>query len=265
VAVASNQVLTEDLDPTSDRAVFRQIADHLRDAITSGRLGESDQLPSEAQMIEHYGVTRMTARQALGVLKAEGLVVAQHGRGVFVRARPRVRRLGSDRFARRHRDRGKAAFLAEVEGAGAKPTVDRIKVTEERPSSDVVRRMALPAKERVVVRRRRYLVDRHPVEFATSYLPASIAKGTPITEPNPGPGGIYARLEELGHRLDHFEEEISARMPHPDEVRELVLAAGVPVFHLIRTAFDTEGQAVEVCDTVMSSDAFVLDYHLPAR
>ncbi len=265
MTAASNQVLTEGLDPTSDRAVFRQIADQLRDAITSGRLGEGDQLPSEAQMIEHYGITRMTARQALGVLKGEGLVVAQHGRGVFVRSRPRVRRLGSDRFARRHRDQGKAAFLAEVEGAGAKPTVDRIKVTAERPSRDIVRRMGLPANERVVVRRRRYLVDGHPVEFATSYLPAAIAKGTPITEPNPGPGGIYARLEELGHRLDHFEEEISARMPHPDEVRELVLADGVPVFHLIRTAFDTEGQAVEVCDTVMSSDAFVLDYHLPAR
>lgn len=265
MVVVPSQVLTEDLDPTSDRAVFRQIADHLRDAITSGRLGEGSQLPSEAQMIEHYGVTRMTARQALGVLKAEGLVVAQHGKGVFVRARPRVRRLASNRFARHHRERGKAAFLAEVEGAGAKPTVDRIKVTEERPSRDIVRRMGLPAKERVVVRRRRYLVDGHPVEFATSYLPASIARGTPITDENPGPGGIYARLEEMGHRLDHFEEEINARMPHPDEVRELALAPGVPVFHLIRTAFDTEGQAVEVCDTVMSSEAFVLDYHLPAR
>ncbi|MFE1781405.1 UTRA domain-containing protein, partial [Streptomyces sp. NPDC059506] len=103
-----------------------------------------------------------------------------------------------------------------------------------------------------------------PVEFAVSYLPLDIARGTPIAEPNPGPGGIYARLEELGHRLDHFDEEIRARMPSPDEVKTLRLAAGVPVIHLIRTAHDTAGRAVEVCDTVMAADAYVLAYRLPA-
>ena len=49
------------------------------------------------------------------------------------------------------------------------------------------------------------------------------------------------------------------------EARALRLAPGVPVFHLIRTAYDTEGRPVEVCDTVMSSDAYVLQYELPAR
>ena len=185
MASANSWVLTRGLDPTSDRAVFRQIADHLRYAISSGRLSEGDQLPSEAQMMEHYGVTRMTARQALGLLKAEGLVVAQHGRGVFVRRRPRVRRLGSYRFARRHREQGKAAFTAEVEGTGARPSVDRLTVKEERPTADIAERLRLDGKERVIARRRRYLIDGHPVEFAVSYLPASIAKGTAIAEPTP--------------------------------------------------------------------------------
>ncbi|MFC7469755.1 UTRA domain-containing protein [Actinomadura keratinilytica] len=117
---------------------------------------------------------------------------------------------------------------------------------------------------RVLARRRRYLLDGRPVEFATSYLPLDIARGTQIAEPNPGPGGIYARLEELGHQLDHFEEEIRARMPSPSEVKTLQLASGVPVIHLIRTAFDTAGRAVEVCDTVMAADAYVLSYQLPA-
>jgi GntR family transcriptional regulator len=258
-------VLTANLDPASDRPVFRQISDHLRDAISSGRLAEGDQLPSESQLIEHYGITRMTARQALAILKGEGLVVAEHGRGVFVRARPTVRRLGSDRFARHHRDRGKAAFIAEVEGLGSRPTVDRIEVTEERPPDDIATRLGLTRRATTVVRRRRYLVDGHPVETATSYIPATIARGTPIVEPNPGPGGIYARLEEQGRRLARFNEEVNARMPSPDEARALSLASGVPVLHLVRTAFDTDDTPVEVCDTVMSSDAYVLDYELPAR
>jgi GntR family transcriptional regulator len=261
----ATDVLTVNLDPASDRPVFRQISDHLRDAISSGRLAEGDQLPSESQLIDHYGVTRMTARQALGVLKGEGLVVAEHGRGVFVRARPTVRRLGSDRFARHHRDRGKAAFIAEVEGLGSRPTVDRIEVTEEQPPDDIATRLGLTRRAKTVVRRRRYLVDGHPVETAMSYIPATIARGTPIVEPNPGPGGIYARLEEQGHRLARFNEEVNARMPLPDEARALSLASGVPVLHLVRTAFDTDDTPVEVCDAVMSSDAYVLDYELPAR
>ena len=61
----STEVLTQAVDPASDRAVYKQIADHLRAAIAQGRLGAGDQLPSEAQLMTHYGVARMTARNAI--------------------------------------------------------------------------------------------------------------------------------------------------------------------------------------------------------
>jgi GntR family transcriptional regulator len=251
-----------ELDPTSDRAVFRQIADQLREAIDRGRFREGEKLPSEAELVEHYGVSRMTVRNSFSILQGEGLVHAEHGRGVYVRPRPPVRRLASDRFARRHREQGKAAFLVEADAVGGHPQVDSLEVKEEKATADVSARLG--SVRRVLARRRRYLLDGHPVEFATSYLPLDIARDTPIAEPNPGPGGIYARLEELGHQLDHFDEEIRARMPTPTEVKMLRLAAGVPVIHLIRTAYDTEGRPVEVCDTVMAADAYVLSYQLPA-
>lgn len=54
-------------------------------------------------------------------------------------------------------------------------------------------------------------------------------------------------------------------MPLPDEAAALQVASGVPVFRLVRTAFASEGQAVEVCDTVMASDRYVLSYELPAH
>ncbi len=54
-------------------------------------------------------------------------------------------------------------------------------------------------------------------------------------------------------------------MPVPDEARALLLAPGVPVFHLVRTAYDTDDRPVEVCDTVMAADAYVLSYQLPAH
>lgn len=253
------------LDPVTDRPVFKQIADHLRDAIERGTLEPGAKVPSEAKLMEHYGVARMTIRNALQVLQAEGLTVAEHGRGVFVRSRPPVRRLASDRFARRHREQGKAAFIAETEGVGGKPSVDSIHISETEPPADVAQRLGLGKGDKVLVRSRRYLINGHPVETAVSYLPASIARGTRIAEPDTGPGGIYARLEEMGHQLDHFDEEVKSRMPMREEVKALRLAPGTPVFHLVRTAYAEDGRAVEVCDTVMSSDAYVLSYQLPAR
>ena len=251
------------VDPGSDRAVFRQIADQLRVAIQAGRLNEGDRLPSEAQLMAHYGVARMTVRSALQLLELDGLTRAEHGRGVYVRKTPPVRRLASDRFARRHRKEGKAAFLAESEQVGAQPDVDMIQISETPAPADMAERLDHTGP--VIVRSRRYSLNGAPVETATSYIPADIARGTPIEDPNPGPGGIYARLEDLGHTLDRFTEEVTARMPTETEARQLAMMPGVPVFRLVRTAYDVEGRAVEVCDTIMSADAYVLNYQLPAH
>jgi GntR family transcriptional regulator len=263
--MADSAVLTQAIDPVSDRAVYKQIADHLRAAIGRGGLLEGEQLPSEAQLMDHYGVARMTIRNALRVLQDEGLVTAEHGRGVYVRARPPVRRLASDRFAQRHRKGGMAAFTVEAAQIGATPGVDLLTVTQALPPAEIADRLGLADDLDVVVRSRRYLLDGRPVETAISYIPADLATGTPITDPNPGPGGIYARLEEQGHTLERLTEEVSARMPTPEEARRLALPPGVPVFRLVRTAYDVDGRAVEVCDTIMSAEAYVLNYELPAH
>jgi GntR family transcriptional regulator len=224
--MSTDGVLAETIDPSSDRAVYKQIADHLRVAIGRERLREGDQLPSEAQLMAHYGVARMTARNALRLLQDEGLLIAEHGRGVYVRARPPVRRLASDRFAQRHRKEGKAAFIVESEQIAATPSVDLIKVSETRPSAEIADQLKIADGESVVVRSRRYSLNGRPVETAVSYIPADLARGTPITDPNPGPGGIYARLEEQGHTLERFTEEVTARMPTPEETRLLSLPPG---------------------------------------
>jgi GntR family transcriptional regulator len=253
------------LDRGSDRPPYRQIAAALRDAIESGALSAGEKLPSEAQLMDHYGVARMTVRQAIQELRGEGLVVAEHGRGVFVRPMPPVRRLASDRFARKHREAGKAAFLAEADKAGYSPGVDRIRVERSQAPPGVAERLRVAEGSDVVVRSRRYLANGRPVETAVSYIPAKFAEGTLIEQIDSGPGGIYARLEETGHVLDRFTEEVGARMPTPDERRELEIGAGIPVLTVVRTAYDTSDVAVEVCDTVKVAPAYLLEYGFAAR
>jgi GntR family transcriptional regulator len=253
------------IDHGSDRPAYRQIADHLRSAILNGEISPGKQLPSERALMESYGAARGTVRQAIATLRAEGLIDIEHGRGAFARRRPPVRRLAYDRFARRHREAGKAAYLIELEAEGRRPDVEVLAIESQPASPDIAERLGLAEGTPVLVRKRRYLADGEPMEIATSYLPLSLVEGTPITKENTGPGGIYARLEELGHRLQRFTEDVTARMPLPEEVRALHLSPGVPVFVLVRTAFDTEGTALEVCDTVMAADQYVLSYELPAR
>jgi GntR family transcriptional regulator len=256
--------VTVGVDPMSDRPAYKQIADALRNQIETGQLGPGERLPSESAMTKQFGVAQGTIRQALALLRGEGLVVAEHGRGVFVRSRPKTRRLAHDRFARRHRERGKAAYLAEAEQEDSVPRVDVINVGPEKLPADIASRLDLRAGTKALVRRRRYLTDGQPTELATSYIPWDLASGTPIAEENPGPGGIYARIEELGHQLGKFSEDVTARMPTPEEVTALRLPAGTPVITLVRVAYDVEGRPVEVCDTVMSADHYVLSYELPA-
>ena len=252
------------IDRADDKPPYRQIAGMLREAINAGELAAEERLPSEAALIDHFGVARMTVRQAVQELRSEGLVISEHGRGVFVRHSPPIRRLASDRFARRHRASGKAAFTVEVEKSGYTPKIDNIAVTREKPNSVIAERLRLTTYDDVVVRSRRYLADDRPVETATSYIPVELAQGTQIEQVDTGPGGIYARLEEAGHKLARFTEEVGARMPTPEERRALQLPAGAPVLTVVRTAYDTNDVAVEVCDTVKVASAYLLEYDFSA-
>jgi GntR family transcriptional regulator len=253
--------MTVRVDPASDRAVYRQIADQLRREIERGEREPGTQLPSESQLMAAYEVSRVTARRALAVLVTDGLVTAEHGRGWFVRRRPPVKRLGSDRFARR--SEGKAAFTVDMEASNRPFRVEVLFVGRGVAPDDMAVRLGVGASDEVVVRRRRYFAEEQPIEVATSYIPLDVVEGTPIEQANPGPGGIYARMEDKGMTFDRYDEEISARMPTEEETRLLQLAPASPVMHVVRTAI-ADGRPVEVCDTVMDAAAFVLHYSLPA-
>nr|WP_043530320.1 FadR/GntR family transcriptional regulator [Halomonas xinjiangensis] len=61
-----------------------QIATELRDQIQRGELSPGERLPSEAKLIEAYGVSRTVIREAVSALKVEGILASRQGAGVFV-------------------------------------------------------------------------------------------------------------------------------------------------------------------------------------
>ena len=66
--------------------MYAQLADILREMITSGELEPRSPLPSESYLQQEHGIARGTVRMAIGVLRNEGLVVTISGRGTYVTA-----------------------------------------------------------------------------------------------------------------------------------------------------------------------------------
>ncbi|WP_030419523.1 GntR family transcriptional regulator [Streptomyces sp. NRRL F-5065] len=244
------------------RPKYQRIADTLRQAIQSGEYGPGDRLPGENDLMAAHGVARMTARQALSVLRDEGIAEARKGAGVFVRAFRPLRRRGIQRLARQQWGNGRSIWSADIEDRGLE--VDQVAVSEESAPDSVGRVLDLADDETVCVRRRRFVLDGKPVLLATSYLPMSLVAGSAVTQEDTGQGGTYARLAELGCEPVHFREEIRSRMPSQAEARQLSMSAGTPVILICRTAFTEEGRPVEVNEMTLDAASYILEYDFDA-
>jgi GntR family transcriptional regulator len=240
-------------------AKFQQIANGLREQIKSESLAPGSRLPSEDDLAEEYSVATNTVRNAARVLEAEGLIVIRPKSGMFVREYKRIRRDANERLATRQWGSGRDIW--DVDAGGRDRATDSITVQRETAPSDVATRLGTAD---VWVRRRRYLIDGNPIQWATSYLPAGIVDGSPITQPNTGAGGIYARLAELGFAPAEFVEMLLIRMPDPGEAEKLALLPVTPVAQLRREAVTAAGRIVEVNDMICAGDAYLFQWRFPA-
>lgn len=72
------------VDHESDVPVYIQLADMLRDMITSGQIPTRTALPSISRLVQEHGVADQTVKKAVQVLRDEGLVRTITGKGVYV-------------------------------------------------------------------------------------------------------------------------------------------------------------------------------------
>ncbi len=73
-----------EIDHQGETPIYQQLAAILRARISSGELAVGRPIPSEQALAQEYGVARLTARKAVGLLRDEGLVKHVVGRGTFV-------------------------------------------------------------------------------------------------------------------------------------------------------------------------------------
>jgi GntR family transcriptional regulator len=251
------------VDRTSGVPAYRQVAEAIRRQIKAGELPPGAALPSERDLVARFGVSRPTIRDAIKLLRSQGLVVAEHGRGMFVRKAVAVTRLARNRLSRAARADDKHAFLADAASGTFTPSVS-VRIRFEPADDTIADTLGIDAGTEVTIRDRIMRADESVVQLAVSFLPRDLTKDTPLEETNTGPGGLYARLEEAGHVLTHFEEVVGARMPTPQEQSLLQLPDGTPVITVTRVAY-TADRAVEINNMVLAADRYELHYLLPAE
>jgi GntR family transcriptional regulator len=249
----------------SPRSQFRQIADLLRDAINRGEYPPGSLLPSEPDLAERYSVSRPTVNRAVTILRGEGLVRIERGRGTVVRKIPVIHRATVARYLRSTRERSgsRGAFDAEIRALGMTPRSD-VDVKRVVPPARVALALGLSEGEaNVIMRMRRMYADDVPVQLAPSYIPLEIAEGTQIAERDSGPGGIISRFAELGYAQVRITETVTVRRSTEEEQDFLQLEEDQPVIEIWHVGWTADDRPVEVCVHSVPAYLWVLDYEWP--
>ncbi|GAB3175875.1 GntR family transcriptional regulator [Myceligenerans halotolerans] len=243
----------------SVEAKHEVLTEAIRQRIDAGQY--DGELPSEAELIEEFKISRTTVRRAFTTLENEGLI------GVQGRARRRVLKrermswpMSSWEKPNAHTAEADAWAMA-VRAQGGTPHAE-VSVRIEEASSGVAKALQIDPGDQVVARRRTRFVNGEPHQLADSFFPFWIAEEHPIFL-QPGdisaPGGILAHV---GLAQARWADEISARMPTPEEARSLKTGRGVPLIVHSRTGFDQHSRPVRHMVTLMASDRVHITYEL---
>ncbi|TDE13048.1 GntR family transcriptional regulator [Jiangella asiatica] len=242
------------------RARYRQVAEELRNAIKRGEYQPGEMLPSQPELARKYGLNQTSINRAIALLRAEGLVRVEHGRGAFVQLVPTVKRT---RRVPRPGGNG-SSFADEMRKAGLDPRTELVSLRTDPAPVGVAERLGLDEGGPVVVRERHMFASERPVQLAISYIPLTVAGSEDIAVPDVGPTGLYKRLAERGYVVTRFVEEIESRRAHPNEAGFLGLTDAQQVLEVARVVFAGE-QPVETVVNVFPAQQWRLSYEWNAE
>lgn len=222
------------IDKSSRTPYYDQLRSILQDAMRSGRLAIGDQLPSEAQLCDQYGVSRTVVRQALMELSNDGLIVRHKGRGSFV----------APAKTDEHLAQTLSGLAEEVSARGQRLTNRILSFEQVEAPPPVAEQLELQPGDPVIHLERLRSIGGEPHVLTSTYLPADLC--SPLLGYDMRHRSLYDTLErELGLFLDHGRRTIEA-MAMNRRVAELLDAnVGDPVLVLRSVALLADGRPLE--------------------
>lgn len=234
-------------DPRTDRrlAAARRVRDLLRSAIVDEEIGTGP-LPSEAELMLAFSASRQVVRDALGMLRSEGLVTRIQGTGTSAV-------VSKVRHAFDH-----------LHGPARRQVVTHrlLSVAEEVAPPRVAAKLRLTTGSSCGVVDYLTLVDDAPYYVCTAYVPTALlpvlARAERVTE-------WYSLYEDAGIELGVNDQSVEATIADPHHAQLLGVAPGDPLLLFERLLRDHTGVPLEYGFARVRGDRIVLRTQLPRR
>jgi Transcriptional regulators len=236
-------ILLGQLIEDSGVPLYYQLVSIIKRNITGGILKPGDLLPSEAEIIETYQVSRSTVRQALGALQSEGLVFRRRGKGTYI-SNPKVKRKLDNLYS----------FSNDMIQQGLVPKSQIITFTKIKPALDLVQNLHLSEADAMVFEIIRVrLADDEPLLLETTFVPV---KFCPFLEREMLENdSLYRILRERAFLTPFYAVETYEPMVFKkNEAVLLKCKPGMCGYFVERTSYLETGEIFELTQSLVRGD-----------
>lgn len=231
---------------------YRQLYSILRDELAGGKWQPGERMPSEAELIVAYGVSRITVRQAFELLVNEGLVYRRRGSGTFVNDSSFA--TASNRLI---------GFAADMERRGMQPVTEMVGSRLEPASADMARRLDIETGAELAVLERLRKADGVPMCFERLYLVHHLCPDVLDGDYNETPMHVVL-LNRYGIHLTRAQQAARAVAAEEGIAKRLQVAAGSPLLFVERLTRQQSGIPIEFRQLFYRGDRYILFNELHA-
>ncbi len=227
--------------------LWAQLLSDLRIRLEAGEFNE--RFPTDQELVEEYGVSRHTVREAVRRIQAEGILDRRRGRGTYVKTVEFVQPLGS-----------LYSLFRSIEAAGIGQT-SVVLAKEVRRDPGVAERLGLDAAAELFFLERLRLAGERPLAVDRAWVPNEIA--APLMQADFGRTALYDELATLcGIQPEKGSEIIRPVIPDEDDRKQLGLGEKEPAFLIVRSTA-AAGRPLEWRESVVRGDtySFRIDWH----